>query len=197
MKASLNSQFGWYLRRLARMSPAEMLWRVRDHIRRMMWSRRQVMREQLGKIGEPPAGERGFTVVLPPETAAQVPEAAKDAILATAERLLRGEWEVLGVVRTDLVLPDWFRDPVTGRRSAPHRYAFRINHRSRGAGRQRQAGLGDLALAASHAAGHCLVPHSRREDMRTGWPIIFAPGGGRIPSCQVFTGRAASSSASV
>ena len=26
--------------------------------------------------------------------------------------------------------PDWFRDPVTGRRSAPDRYAFRIDHRS-------------------------------------------------------------------
>ena len=28
------------------------------------------------------------------------------------------------------MLPDWFRDPVTGRRSAPDRYAFRIDHRS-------------------------------------------------------------------
>ena len=36
----------------------------------------------------------------------------------------------LGVVRTDLVQPDWFRDPVTGRRSAPDRYAFRVDHRS-------------------------------------------------------------------
>ena len=26
--------------------------------------------------------------------------------------------------------PDWFHDPVTGRRSPPDRYAFRINHRS-------------------------------------------------------------------
>ena len=33
-------------------------------------------------------------------------------------------------LRTDLVQPDWFRDPVTGRRSAPDRYAFRIDHRS-------------------------------------------------------------------
>ena len=43
---------------------------------------------------------------------------------------MKGEWEVLGVVRTDLVMPDWFRDPVTGRRSSSDRYAFRINHRS-------------------------------------------------------------------
>ena len=43
---------------------------------------------------------------------------------------MKGEWEVLGVVRTDLIMPDWFCDPVTGRRSSPDRYAFRINHRS-------------------------------------------------------------------
>ena len=43
---------------------------------------------------------------------------------------MRGEWEVLGVVRTDLVRPDWFYDPVTGRRSPSDRYAFRIDHRS-------------------------------------------------------------------
>jgi hypothetical protein len=43
---------------------------------------------------------------------------------------MKGEWEVLGVVRTDLVAPDWFCDPVTGRRSSPDRYAFQINHRS-------------------------------------------------------------------
>ena len=41
-----------------------------------------------------------------------------------------GEWKILGVHRTDLVQPDWFRDPVTGRRSDPDRNAFRINHRS-------------------------------------------------------------------
>ena len=81
---------------------------------------------------------------------------------------MRGEWEVLGVARTDLVAPDWFRDPVTGRRSAPDRYAFRINQRSRGAGRQHQAGLGDLPAAAPHAAGHGVVPERRRGLRRAG-----------------------------
>ena len=77
-----------------------------------------------------PAGELAFTAVLPPDTAARVPEEAREAVLEAADRLLRGEWEVLGVVRTDLERPDWFRDPVTGRRSDPDRYAFRIDHRS-------------------------------------------------------------------
>ena len=68
--------------------------------------------------------------MLPPGTADQVADQAKRAVLESADRLLLGEWEVLGVARDDLVQPDWFRDPVTGRRSVPDRYAFRIDHRS-------------------------------------------------------------------
>ena len=55
---------------------------------------------------------------------------AKADLLAAADQLLQGDWEVLGVARSDLVRPDWFHDPVTGRRSPQDRYAFRINHRS-------------------------------------------------------------------
>ena len=77
-----------------------------------------------------PAGARSFAAVLPPQAADAVPAAAAEAVLKAADRLLRGEWEVLGVARTDLVQPDWFADPVTGRRAPADRYAFRINHRS-------------------------------------------------------------------
>ena len=59
-----------------------------------------------------------------------MPEEARKPVLEAADRLLRGEWETLGVLRTDLERPDWFRDPVTGRRSDPDRYAFRVDHRS-------------------------------------------------------------------
>ena len=103
---------------------------MRDHLLKMAWSRRQVRPEQITQGAPPPPGERRFTAVLPPDTAARVPEEARAAVLRSADRLLRGEWEVLGVVRTDLVEPDWFYDPVTGHRSAPDRYAFRIDHRS-------------------------------------------------------------------
>jgi hypothetical protein len=123
-------RLGWYLRRVATMSPADVAWRVRDRALQLAWSRRQVRREQLAAAVSLPSGERRFTAVLRPGTAACVPEGARKAVLEAASGLLRGEWEVLGVVRTDLVLPDWFRDPVTGRRSAPDRYAFRINPRS-------------------------------------------------------------------
>jgi Heparinase II/III-like protein/Heparinase II/III N-terminus len=129
VNATQASGFGWYARRLARMSPAEVAWRARDKLVQAAWSRRQVARSQLNKAAPPP-GERRFAAVLPAGTAARVPDSASTAILDSADRLLRGEWEVLGVVRTDLVLPDWFLDPVTGLRSDPDRYAFRIDHRS-------------------------------------------------------------------
>ena len=128
MSATRTSQLGWYARRAAAMSPAEVAWRARDQVLRAAWSRRQVTREQLDV--PPPAGEREFPVLLPPDTAARVPGEARAAVLDSANRLLRGEWEVLGVARTDLVLPDWFYDPVTGHRSPSDHYAFRINHRS-------------------------------------------------------------------
>ena len=130
MSATRTSQLGWYARRAAAMSPAEVAWRARDQVLRAAWSRRQVTRKQLDADVPPPAGEREFPVVLPPDTAARVPGEARAAVLDSANRLLRGEWEVLGVVRTDLVLPDWFYDPVTGHRSPSDHYAFRINHRS-------------------------------------------------------------------
>jgi Heparinase II/III-like protein/Heparinase II/III N-terminus len=130
MSATQISRLGWYTRRATAMSPAELAWRARDQVLRAAWSRRQVTREQLDADVPPLAGEREFTALLPPNTAAHVPAEAKAAVLDSANRLLRGEWEVLGVVRTDLVLPDWFYDPVTGLRSSSDRYAFRINHRS-------------------------------------------------------------------
>ena len=130
MNATSTSRLGWYARRAARMSPAEMAWRARDQALQAAWSSRQVKRGQLGTGTSPPPGAHRFTATLPPDTAARVPEQAKTAVREAADRLMRGEWEVLGVVRTDLVQPDWFRDPVTGRRSFPDRCAFRIDHRS-------------------------------------------------------------------
>ena len=129
MSTTQTSRLGWYARRVARMSPAEMAWRARTQTLQAAWSFRQVKPGQRTTTAAPP-GERRFTSVLPSAIAGQVPEGARTAILASADRLLRGEWEVLGVPRTDLVRPDWFYDPVTGRRSAPGRYAFRVDHRS-------------------------------------------------------------------
>jgi hypothetical protein len=113
------------------MSPAEVAWRAHDQALHVAWSRRQVTPSQIAAAAPAPssAGERRFSNTLPPGTAAQVPAEAKAAILNAATRLMQGEWEVLGVARTDMVAPDWFHDPVTGRRSPPGKYAFRINYR--------------------------------------------------------------------
>jgi Heparinase II/III-like protein/Heparinase II/III N-terminus len=124
-----SSRLGWYLRRVAAMSPAEVAWRTRDQVLRAMWSLRQVKPGQLA-VEAPVPGDREFAAVLPPGTAERVSGEARAAILESAERLLCGEWEVLGVVRTDLVQPDWFLDPATGRRSVQDRHAFRVDHRS-------------------------------------------------------------------
>ncbi len=130
MSQGRTAQLGWYLRRAAAMSPAEVTWRVRDQALRALWSRRQVRPGQLGAQVPVPAGDRKFAAVVPPGTAKRVPAQARAAVLDSAERLLRGEWEVLGVARTDMAQPDWFLDPVTGRRSPQDRCAFRIDHRS-------------------------------------------------------------------
>jgi heparinase II/III-like protein len=130
VSAPETSGLGWYARRIARMSPAEVAWRARDQALQVTWARRQVRRGQVASAGRRPTGERRFAAILPPDTAALVPGPARAAVLEVAGHLLKGEWEVLGVERTDLVEPDWFADPVTGRRSDPDRYAFRIDHRS-------------------------------------------------------------------
>jgi Heparinase II/III-like protein/Heparinase II/III N-terminus len=124
------SEFGWYARRAVRMSPLELTWRARDHARRVTWSARQVSRDQVVETASFLARDPRFTAVLPRCAGSQVPAAARAAVIAAADQLMQGTWEVLGVDRTDMVTPDWFYDPVTGRRAAADRYAFRINPRS-------------------------------------------------------------------
>ena len=119
MSTAAVSRLGWYVRRAARSFPVEMAWRLRYQVVRAAWAAAAV-----------PTRELVFTAVLPPDTAARVPQEARKPVLEAADRLLQGEWETLGVLRTDLERPDWFRDPVTGRRFAQDRYAFRIGRRS-------------------------------------------------------------------
>jgi len=111
------------------MSPAELAWRARDQALRLSWARRQVGQGQLAEISLPP-GRREFTGGLDPAAAGQVPAAAREKLVAAAGLLLHGQWEVLGVDRADLIEPDWFLDPVSGRRAPADRYCFRVNHRS-------------------------------------------------------------------
>jgi hypothetical protein len=111
---------GWYLRRLSRMGPAEVAGRVGDTLRRRRWR------------ATPPPGPAvpaaRFTAVLPAGALAAVPPDAAKRLVATADRLMDGHAEYFGVIRDDLVDPDWSHDPKTGRR-APSGYAFDLPYR--------------------------------------------------------------------
>ena len=137
MSAIATSKLGWYARRLGRMSPAEIAWRAREQALRRAWARRQVLPRQVGALppltAVLPEAERQFAARLPAGCASLVPDDAKTAIVADADRLLKGEWELLGAVRTDMEQPDWFCDPVTRRRSVPEAYAFSLDQRDESA----------------------------------------------------------------
>nr|WP_223182935.1 MULTISPECIES: alginate lyase family protein [unclassified Streptomyces] len=111
---------GWYLRRLSRMGPREVGGRAGDAVRRRRWR---------SAVAESPrvTGAR-FTSPLPPGTVASVPPDAVKRLVAEADRLMAGRAEFFGVERDDLVDPDWWYDPKTGRR-APSGYAFDVPYR--------------------------------------------------------------------
>ncbi len=79
---------------------------------------------------EPSDRPRTFPVLLPAGAAAEISEPARSALLDAAQVLLTGSGQFLGVARNDLHNPDWFLDPVTGRRAPQDRYAFAVDHRS-------------------------------------------------------------------
>ena len=122
-------RIGWYVRRLRRMSASEVLYRALDVGRRRAWSRRQV---PLGATPPSPPGalpERAFLSPLPASAREQVPAKAASALIGAADAVLAGTWTVFGTRRADSADPDWFYDPVTGRRSPDRELAFRIHHR--------------------------------------------------------------------
>ena len=111
------------------MSPGEIIHRSGERARQLAWRRLQV---RPGATPPPLAEERHrhFSTRLPPGTHAAVPDDARRALVAAADGLLEGRWKLLGVLRHDLAEPDWFLDPVTGRRAPQDRYAFSIDHRA-------------------------------------------------------------------
>ncbi len=58
-----------------------------------------------------------------------MPDDARAAVIEAADRIVRGDWSLLGVPRPDIDQPDWFLDPATGRRAPQTELAFRIDHR--------------------------------------------------------------------
>jgi len=125
----------WYGQRLRTMSGAEVAWRSADHARKARWRARQVSdpRTALDAVPGGPApspGRTPFGLTAADVDGAGVPGEARRAVLGAAEEILRGRWRLLGVDRTDLEDPDWFHDPVTGRRAPDRAYSFGIDFRS-------------------------------------------------------------------
>ncbi len=99
----------WYLRRLGRMTPGEVVGRVADRFN-------QTTLRLTAHLRQP-------TVVRTTPFPAPISNLSfhgADGVLAAADQLLEGRWTVLGLVRADMApIPDWFLDPVSGMR-APH-----------------------------------------------------------------------------
>ncbi len=70
-----------------------------------------------------------FASPVPAGTLNAVPASDVRRLVRTADEILAGRWDVLGVTRQDMVAPDWFLDPLSGRRAPQAEYCFSVNHR--------------------------------------------------------------------
>ncbi len=111
------------------MSPLEVAHRCLDAGRRRVWARRQVSPGAAAPLPRGTRLERAFASPLPEHSRAEIAPDAVSAVVAAANTVLDGSWAVLGVVRADSEDPDWFTDPVTGRRAPDRQLAFRVQHR--------------------------------------------------------------------
>ncbi|MFW5473896.1 alginate lyase family protein [Knoellia sp. CPCC 206450] len=120
----------WYAQRLRRMSAAEVTSRVGDRAQQLTWTSRRV---RPGEPFPPPArvlALRPFTTTLAAGARTAVPPEAALRLVTAADRVLEGNWRVLGTYRRDSAAPDWFLDPVTGRRAPHDALAFGVDHRN-------------------------------------------------------------------
>ena len=123
-----RARVAWYVRRLQRMSPQEVTWRSSDVLRHRVWRSRQVPPGATAPVPKL-AGAVRFESPLPAGSLDAVPADDVKGLLRTADEILAGRWDVLGVTRQDMVAPDWFLDPLSGRRAPQAEYCFGINHR--------------------------------------------------------------------
>jgi hypothetical protein len=122
------------------MSPQEVVCRTSDALRQRAWRPRQVPASavpwylaRLARVGDRAGpGQAGALrfAPLPAGTLEAVPAGDARRLVRAADEILAGRWEVLGVTRQDMVAPDWFLDPLSGRRAPQAEYCFSINHRN-------------------------------------------------------------------
>lgn len=121
----------WYWHRLRCMSAQEVSWRAADALRKRAWRRRQVpVPLQDAYLARPElVGSPRFRSPLPAGALDAVTAQDVQRLLAAADEILAGQWDVLGVTRRDMAAPDWFLDPLSGQRAPQARYSFSVNHR--------------------------------------------------------------------
>jgi hypothetical protein len=102
------------------MSATEVVARGRQQLVRLTWRCGATPRP-----GRTVVGGR-FIAGLPPCDTRAVDANAVKAVIARADSILAGSLEILGVARDDLTQPDWFLDPITGRRAPQEALAFGI-----------------------------------------------------------------------
>ncbi len=121
------------------MSATEVACRVEDHAKKIAWLPEQVdeggvVRPKLRWVRrlEPThkRRRRRFDATICENALSHLPVTARNAIITSADEILAGHWTLLGVTRWDMVDPDWFFDPLTGRTAPRSKYCFRIDHRS-------------------------------------------------------------------
>ncbi len=137
----MNSvELEWRLQRLSKMSPSEVRWRVSEHVRRRRWASRQVVPEAPPRSWalHSASEEAPWNALRDPqfrsfpagEALRSTQNEVRQKVIAAAEEILAGRWQFLGTPRLDMEDPDWFFDPVTGRRAPQSDYCFKVNHRS-------------------------------------------------------------------
>ena len=136
-----SAELEWRLQRLSKMSASEVRWRISDYVRRRRWASRQVMPDvspqslalRSAEHEETPwnsARDARFRTLPTEEMLQAVPDETRRRVISSAEEILAGRWPLLGALRRDMEDPDWFFDPVTGRRAPQIDYCFKVDHRS-------------------------------------------------------------------
>ena len=137
-----RARVAWYVRRLRCMSPQEVWWRSADVLRQRAWRSRQVppgataplraahLARDGSRVKPKLARAPRFESFLPAGALAAIPADDVRRLVQAADDILAGRWDVLGVTRQDMVDPDWFLDPLSGRRAPQAEYCFSVNHRN-------------------------------------------------------------------
>lgn len=123
------------------MSPAEIAWRIEDDVRKELWTFRRAGSARRSSATEKAASGGPVASVHRPPTMPEgvdlgtLPDEVLHDLVATAEAILEGRIELLGVLREDIADPPWSLDPASGRSFPAERCAFRIDYRSAAQGR--------------------------------------------------------------